>query len=522
MAQKLNPLIVIVAILGVIYLLNSGLLSDLFTIQLSRDTVFIEDADLDDVVLELRQEKDPLVDSVIVINDINPSSVTSSGPSPYSYYYADPVDGWVGKGACAGLISKFDTCCQRLGYERFLSDTGWNVCVGTSKISPDYVTISIEGVQVYEWDGVDSFPQYSEDISSIVNDACGLYTPLAEREYVSLSCNNAPGTTYSEMWTKCVQEVSIDSSCPSGTSLIAKLEATDLCGVGPEYDSDTPSDCFLPLTIDTGNGYGQLSLSVSTNQLSATDYVAVSREDCPSGFTEIDGICYFESDLSSYLDQLPGYKTQLLEVQEELSSLTEMLTELLTSVSETNSVTDEQLTTVEDALSDLKETKASLEDSLNDLAVLESFIDSSRDATAENKADVEQTIVDFADTLEDVGLLITDLEEVIVELESYQQSSEETTGEETISEENVTEETVSETTTEQVSSESTSRVTRSISEAKEKVSEVVDSLEEKTGIQELIEDETEIFGYSFPSYYIVLFLVGIVVAFIVYRRSKNG
>jgi hypothetical protein len=236
---------------------------ELFNVQLRQDSIYMNIPDRASTYIEVDQEMYAYEDIHILINKIGCSSSTSkSGVSPQSYQTCDNYDCWYsGSSPCSGLAkNQLSECCQRLGYSRYVSDTGWNVCVKDSCSNPQYVKIFVAGQEVYSTTDIINYPKTSSNFSSIVNSYCGLYG--LNQLYCSDSSYGLRDKGSGAYDCVYYQPISYGVSCLNANANNEGLFGIEynICSMPVEEGKVT--NCQVPVTFETGNNQGYLNLGL--------------------------------------------------------------------------------------------------------------------------------------------------------------------------------------------------------------------------------------------------------------------
>lgn len=284
------------------------------SIFLGEDSIYIDVPTKSSTDIYVLQESKPYDDLHLTINSISGSTWATQGVNPYSMYYADPQLGWVGTGVCKGLIGgkSLGTCCQRLGYIDYRSDSGWNVCYGQQTEYPQYIKIYVGSTQVYNWNFVNdgSYPKTSDNFADTVNAYCGLDEPM-------VYCTSA-GYAYSNEYGKCIMYKDDSLSCDeAGAYYIGDYGADYIvCGMEAIDKSITSqhSECIVPVTFETGNNYGYLNIGLFVGNQQATGEIILAQppvnednnSDVTNGGAEGSGFWSYIQQRATFINILIG------------------------------------------------------------------------------------------------------------------------------------------------------------------------------------------------------------------------
>jgi len=168
--MKFSRNTLILAALAIILILSLPFMKDFFTVGFSKD--YFNTADFGNpqtINLEIFEESEFFSQFEFGITGIaKGTSGYERGPDPHQYQ--SPIDGHL-TGTCNGCNYNFDCCCQKLGYEKFYSDSGWNVCVRTPTADITKVIITSGADTVLTRNSGDLLPM-KIDIGEMVNRKC--------------------------------------------------------------------------------------------------------------------------------------------------------------------------------------------------------------------------------------------------------------------------------------------------------------------------------------------------------------
>lgn len=263
-------------ILGVILLVSILLyfnISAPLSISLVQDSIIMDMVDRDSTVIEVDDEVNPYDTMTLTINSIDGSSVFERGADPTSYFMTYDDGAYLGRpGTACYLDASKDQCCKHLGYDRFYSDSGWNICIKNSNIQPEYVKISVGGFEVYSWDGVGDFETTSDNFAETVNEQCGLNDPLQSCSDTNYAIDTDDNTC------KYFQPLTDGETCTNAqaTSLGTYTENPDfiVCTMNIE-DKVRTDNCEVTVSVDTGNNYGVINMALNVDGEGSPDSVTL-------------------------------------------------------------------------------------------------------------------------------------------------------------------------------------------------------------------------------------------------------